>query len=348
MTRGRAVLAVLVIGVLVLGAFAGCAKKEAEKPSGQAGPAPKVIRLACGMPTGYNLYHDVQRIASRVGELSKGALKVEVYGEGSLIKDQDAMEAVTTGAVEMVSIPAFWVARVAPLFSLFELPGLFPSPEVIRQVYDGDLGAQMGEQLKEKGAVLLGFSDFWVEYIGYATKKPVYVPKDLKGMKLRAGTTTDKLVMEACGAQPVSLSGAELYMALQRGTIDGAMVATSQLSERKLYEVVKYLTNLRITQVPYPVMINRRFFESLPADQQKVLADVVREACLEGRAEVGPQEARWIDDCKKNGVTLITPTPEQWAQWQELFDRVVYPAYFQKVPELESMVAQVKKWLGGK
>lgn len=348
MRRGRFVLAILMVAALVLSGLAGCAKKEAEKPSGQAPPAPRVIRLACGMPTGYSCYHDVERIAARVGERSKGALKVEVYGEGSLIKDQDAMEAVTSGAAEMVSIPAFWVGRVAPLFSLFEIPGLFPTPEVIRQVYDGDLGAQMAEQLKEKGAVLLGFSDVWMDFCGFATKKPVYVPKDLKGMKLRATSLGDKLIMEAVGAQPVSLSGAELYLALQRGTIDGCTAGPSQLSDRKLYEVVKYLTNLRLMQVPYPVIINKRFYESLPADHQKLLADVVKEACLEGRAEVGSQMARWIDDCKKNGVTLITPTPEQWTQWQELYDRAVYPAYFQKVPELEPMVAQVKKWLGGK
>lgn len=346
MTRGRAVLALLVVGVLVLGAFSGCAKKEAGKPQPEAVPQVRVLRLSCGMAREYNCYKDVERIAAKVAELSKGALKVEVYGEGSLVKDQDATDAVLSGAVEMTSVPVFWVGRVAPLFRLFEVPALFFREDALLKVYDGDMAKKMGEQLAEKGGVLLGFSHLWQGCAGFASKKPVHVPKDLKGMKLRVSSVSEKLILEASGAQPISLSGGELYMALQRGTIDGFSGGPNQLSDRKLYEVVNNCPSLRLHQVPYVIMINKKLYDSLSPDLQKAVAEAVKQATSVGRAEALPQYQRWEEDCKKHGVNFIEPTPQQWAEWEKLYQTAVYPAIFREVPELEAMVAEVRKWQG--
>jgi len=343
MRKERLAILLLIPGLLVA-MLAGCGGKQSQSEK-SAGVQAKTIRIAVAMQQSYSPYKDVEKIAARINEQSKGALKVEIYPGGSLYKDQDAVEAVSSGAVEMTSVPCFWVGRTVPLIRLFELPGIFNNPETVYKVMDGEPGNRMRQQAESKGLTILGFSDIWMDWVGFATKKPVYVPGDLKGMKLRASSPSDARVMQAAGAIPVSLSGGELYMALQRGTIDGAVASTCQVVERKLYEITNYLNDIKIGYVTYPVMINKKFFDSLSPDLQKLVADTVEQVCKEGRGQ-GPAELKgWAEDAKGKGVTLIKPTPQQYAEWQKIYEKTYAEAY-KEVPELKELVTEVKKLEG--
>lgn len=341
MLKGKfAIYLLLILGLLLL-PLGGCGGKQpaGEKPTGVQA---KTIRVSVAMQKDYYCYKDIQKIADRINKGSKGALKVEIYPESSLYKDQDVIEAVASGAVEMTSVPSFWVGRIAPAVRLFELPGVFKSPEVAYKAMDRDVGAKMKQQVESKGIKLLGFSGIWMEWMGFATKKPVYVPGDLKGMKLRATSPSDARVIQAAGAVPQSLSGGELYMALQRGTIEGAVASTPQIVERKLYEVTNYLNDIKIGSVTYPVLINKKFFESLSPDLQKLVVDTVQEVCKESRSEAVDQIRGWAEDAKKKGVTLIKPSSQQYAEWQKIYDKTYEEAY-KEVPELKELVAEVQK-----
>jgi len=342
--RNWIAILVVMLFVLVSLVLSGCGQKQAaEKEVKGTAQAAKTIRISCAMPTTYPSYKELEEFSRLVSERSKGALKVEIYPTATLYKDSDAVEAVASGAVEMVSVPYFYASRIIPQLRLFELPYLTTKEDVWFKIYDGEIGKNIAQHLEAKGLKLLGWNHVSTNGTGFETKKPVSVPGDMKGMKIRSMSTTDAAIISACGATPVSLSASDLYIALQRGTIDGATGCASHIIDRKLYEVTSYMTDLKLVTATYMILMNKQFFDSLTPKLQKIIMDAGREVDLQSRPEwTRLIEEEYIPKAKEKGFTFINPTPEQMAQWQKVFDQV-YVKVYQEVPELKELVAEVKK-----
>jgi len=342
--KSRVTFLAIALFALVSVALSGCGQKQsAEKESKETAQAVKTIRLSCAMPATYPQYKEVENFAKLVNERSKGALKVEIYPTATLYKDADAVEAAASGAVEMISVPYFYVARIVPQLRLFELPYLITKDDVWFKIYDGEIGKKIAQQLEAKGLKLLGWGHTSTNVGGFETKKPVYVPGDMKGMKIRSASTTDAAIIAACGATPVPLSASDLYMALQRGTVDGALGSPSHITDRKLYEVTNYMVNLKSVTATWMILINKKFFDGLSPELQKIVIDAGREVDVQSRPEwTRMVEEEWVPKAKEHGFTFIDPTPEQMVQWQKVFDQV-YEKVYKEVPELKELVAEVRK-----
>ena len=207
-----------------------------------------------------------EMFAKKAAELTKGKVKVEVYANSTLYKDKEEMEALQLGAVQMLA-PS--LAKFGPLgvkeFEVFDLPFIFNGYDDLHKVTTGDAGKALLAKLEPKGIRGLAYWDNGFK--SFSANSPIKAPADLKGKKMRIQSS--KVLeeqMRSLGALPQVMAFSEVYQALQTGVVDGTENPISNLYTQKMHEVQKYLTLTDHGYLGYAVIVNKKFWDGLPAD----------------------------------------------------------------------------------
>lgn len=254
-----------------------------------------------------------------VEERSAGAIKVDVHYGGVLGTSREALEAVQIGTQTMVDAATAPIVAFDPAFGVLNLPYLFSSREQWYGVLDGKLGQDLLKRLETKGFVGLAYLENGVRHVTNNTR-PIYKWEDLKGIKIRLMQNQVFIsTFEAFGSLTTTTPWGELYAALQQKVVDAQENPVSNIENAKLYEVQKYLSLTGHTYDPNIYFINKKFFDSLPTDLQKIVREASQEVAewqrkaatdAEGNIlvnlgkymeinEVSPAEiARFRDACK--------------------------------------------------
>jgi len=235
------------------------------------------IRFSYGLPGTHFIAPQFANWAKMVNEESDGRLEVKLYPGGQLYPDKKLLSAVRTGACEMGALYTFYMGTIVPEFGIFEIPMVIDGREKIIKIIDGDIGESLFSKIEDKGLKPLGWV-LWAlggEDQGIISTTPVHVPSDLRRKKVRGhGPAQDEYLKEYCGASSAFVSGAELYMALQRGTLNASVASLSHMIDRKLNEVTPYICLLPIASYPDVLVMNKQFYDKLPEDLQQVITDV--------------------------------------------------------------------------
>lgn len=247
-------------------------------------------------------------------ERTKGRVKVEVYPNSSLFKDGEEMEALQLGSVQMLA-PS--LAKFGPLgvreFEVFDLPYLFDNFDELHKVTSGPVGKNLFKKLESKGIVGLAYWDNGFKV--FSANKPIKVPADYKGMKLRiqSSKVLDSEI-RALGAIPQVMAFSEVYQALQTGVVDGTENPPSNFYTQKMHEVQKYLALTDHGYLGYAVIANKKFWDGLPPDIRTALEGAMADATTyaNGLAKKDNEDA--IEAVKKSGKTqILTLTPDEKA-----------------------------------
>ncbi len=256
--------------------------------------------------------------ANKAGELTKGKVKVEVYANSTLYKDKEEMEALQLGAVQMLA-PS--LAKFGPLgvkeFEVFDLPYIFDGYEQLHKVTTGDVGKQLLAKLEPKGIRGLAYWDNGFK--SFSANTPIKMPSDLKGKKLRIQSS--KVLEEevrALGALPQQMAFSEVYQALQTGVVDGTENPISNLYTQKMHEVQKHLAITDHGYLGYAVIVNKKFWEGLPADVKKQLEDAMEQATRYANQIAKIENDNALEAVKKSGKTAVyVPTKEEKAAFMK-------------------------------
>jgi C4-dicarboxylate-binding protein DctP len=253
-----------------------------------------------------------EMFAKKAGELTKGRVKVEVYGNSTLYKDKEEMEALQLGAVQMLA-PS--LAKFGPLgvkeFEVFDLPFIFSDYDALRKVTNGPVGKQLLAKLEPKGIRGLGYWDNGFK--SFSLNTPIKSPADLKGKKLRIQSS--KVLEEqirSVGGMPQVMAFSEVYQALQTGVVDGTENPLSNLYTQKMHEVQKHLTVTEHGYLGYAVIVNKKFWDGLPADIRAQLDDAMEQATRYANQIAKVENDSALEAVKKSGKTAIyVPTKEE-------------------------------------
>ncbi|HJW04846.1 MAG TPA: TRAP transporter substrate-binding protein [Azospira sp.] len=256
--------------------------------------------------------------AKRAAELTKGKVKVEVYPNSQLYKDKEEMEALQLGAVQMLA-PS--LAKFGPLgvreFEVFDLPYIFDNYDELHKVTQGPVGQQLLTKLEPKGIKGLAFWDNGFK--SFSANTPIKSPADLRGKKLRIQSS--KVLeeqMRALGALPQVMAFSEVYQALQTGVVDGTENPISNLYTQKMHEVQKYLTITEHGYLGYAVIVNKKFWDSLPADIRGQLDTAMKEATTYANKIAKEENDKDLESVKKSGKTQVyVPTKEERAAFKK-------------------------------
>jgi C4-dicarboxylate-binding protein DctP len=254
---------------------------------------------------------------------AEGKVKVEVYPNSQLYKDKEELEALQLGAVQMLA-PSN--SKFGPIgireFEVFDLPYILPDLTTLRKVTDGPLGARLLKLLDSKGMTGLAYWDNGFKQM--TANKKLLAPSDYKGMKFRIQSSKVlEAQFRALGAIPQVMAFSEVYQALQTGVVDGQENTPSNIYTQKMHEVQKFTTLTNHGYIGYVVVVNKKFWDGIPADTRGQLEKAMKEATAYGNGQSAKENDEALAEMKKSGKTeFVSLTPEQDAAMRKAVEPV--------------------------
>jgi C4-dicarboxylate-binding protein DctP len=253
-----------------------------------------------------------------------GKVKVEVYPNSTLYKDKEELEALQLGAVQMLA-PSN--SKFGPIgikeFEVFDLPYILPDLKTLRKVTDGPLGARLLKLLDSKGMTGLAYWDNGFKQM--SANKKLLAPADYKGLKFRIQSSKVlEAQFRALGSIPQVMAFSEVYQALQTGVVDGQENTWSNIYTQKMHEVQKFATVTNHGYIGYVVVVNKKFWDGLPADIRTQLDKAMKEATEFGNGQSAKENDEALELIKKAGKTeIVALTQDQ----DEAMRKAMMPVY---------------------
>jgi C4-dicarboxylate-binding protein DctP len=276
---------------------------------------------------------------------TNGKVKVEVYPNSTLYKDKEELEALQLGAVQMLA-PSN--SKFGPIgikeFEVFDLPYILPNRVALRKVTDGELGKRLLKLLEPKGMVGLAYWDNGFKEM--TANKPLRVPDDFKGLKFRIQSSKVlEAQFRALGATPQVMGFDAVYQALQTGVVDGQENTTSNIYTQKMHEVQKYMTMTNNGYIGYVVVVNKKFWDGLPADIRGQLEKAMHDATIYGNETSKSENEEALEAITKAGTTqIIIPTAAE----NEAMRKAMLPVYNEMASRLgKGIIEEFQKEAAG-
>ncbi|QDO98574.1 TRAP transporter substrate-binding protein [Ferrovibrio terrae] len=265
-----------------------------------------------------------------VEERLPGKVVVEVYPNSQLFGDAKEMEALLLGDVQFIAPSLSKFAKFTKKLQVFDLPFLFDDINAIDRFQKGKIGQGLLTSMESKGYTGLGYWHNGMKQL--SANRLMRVPEDAKGLKFRI-QPSDVLEAQfkALNANPQKMAFAEVYQALQTGTVDGQENTWSNIYSQKFHEAQKYITETNHGVIDYMVVTNTKFWKGLPADVRTVLSKSMDEATAYSNKlaeDINQADKKKIMDSGK--TQIITLTKDQQAQWR----KAMAPVYKQFAPDV--------------
>ncbi len=261
------------------------------------------IKLSNQFPPQHHVSKGLQVFADKVREYSNGEMEVKIFDSGALFRDAEIVKAIRNGSTEIGLVPVNKWSGILPAVDIFEVPFTFVNLASLEQFLNSGAAPLFDEAFARYGAKVL----FWVDY-GYVqffnSKRPLKAPADFAGLTMRAFSAGDAETLKTLGAAPTIISSSELYMALQRGTIDGTTTGMPAAVARKVTEVQKYMTLANYSTAEFLVQANQKWWQGLSSAQQEILNRASRDAEAFIRQEVARAEADALAAIRAAGLEV--------------------------------------------
>ena len=252
--------------------------------------------------------------AQKATELTQGKVKVEVYANSALYKDNEEMQALQIGAVQMLA-PS--LTKFGPLgvkeFEAFDFPYMFGSTEALHNVTLGPVGAGLLAKLEPRGIKGLAFWDNGFK--SFSANTPLKAVADFKGKKFRIQSSKVlKEEIRSVGGIPLVLAFSEVYQALQTGVVDGTENPVSNFYTQKMHEVQKHLSLTNHGYLGYAVIVNKKFWDRLPPDIRAQLEDAMTQASVYANQIAQDENDQALASVRQTGKTTVyEPNKEEKA-----------------------------------
>jgi TRAP-type C4-dicarboxylate transport system substrate-binding protein len=296
------------------------------------------------LPAGYpaNNFHteNLVQFAADADKASAGKLKITVHPNASLFKAPEIKRAVQGGQAQIGEILLSNFSNEWPVFGVDGLPFLADSYDAAMKLYKAQRPA-MEKKLGEQGMMLL-YAVAWPPQ-GIYVKKPINSAADLKGVKWRAYNPATARIAELVGAQPVTVQAAELSQAMATGVIESYMSSGATGYDTKTYEHIKYWYDTQAWLPKNAVIVNKAAFDALDKPTQAALLKAGAEAETRGWALSKVKNSEYIELLKKNGMSIVQPSPQLKADMKKVGDTMLQEWLQKAGPEGQAVVDAYKK-----
>jgi TRAP-type C4-dicarboxylate transport system substrate-binding protein len=279
-------------------------------------------------------------IKPRVGD----KLKIEIYPASQLGAIPRMVEGVVMGSIESFVTPTSFLVGTEPRFQVFDAIGVFQSPAQLgRVLQDPEMRKRALAMGESKGVKGIGI--FYNSPVIVLSKKPIEKLADFKGQKIRVFATPLQIEpMKLLGAAPVPMPLNEVMPALQSGNIDGLLAGIPVLTAMKFFDAAKTVTEIHPGIVVSTVVVNKKWFDSLPADLQRAIEEAgaavdkgsfqvatgIIERANKGWVDNGgrliqlpaAEQAKMMGELKALGSNILSANPVVKAEYDELLKAV--------------------------
>lgn len=290
-----------------------------------AQPKPVELRYTSGAPPKGNPWAmQVERFAKEVDEESKGELKIQPFLASQLGSEQDTVQQVARGRIDMGGFSIGSSALVVPEVALLAMPFYFRTTAELDCVLDNHMVKPVTEAFAKKGVHFLGWTE--VGSIDMFGKRPFMAPKDLNGVKAAIyANKTQAVFFQSMGASVTPLGLPEWIPAFQTGMVEVVLTTVTSAFPSGLTKVAPVASKLKLYDAPALTLMNKAAFERLSKPHQEALLRAGdRNPSAKMRAEVrGFEDTLW-GMMKQAGGQTVDATQEQRDAWRKAMEPV-YP-----------------------
>jgi tripartite ATP-independent transporter DctP family solute receptor len=291
-----------------------------------------ILRYAGWHPINHHVTRGQELYARLVMDKTK-KVKIEVYPASQLFSDKDLVRALSTGAVDMGVMPTGLVTGQIPLLLAFDIPFIFKDRSHSHRWIDSEVSQMIDQEFEKRGYHIIYWMDFGL--FGFASTKPLRTLEDFKDKRIRGPGEMMVESLRALGAAPTVIGSGEVYLALQRNTIDGAISGWTSFFERKYYEVSKYLTDADYTIGLFPITINKKIWDGLPKDVQAVMTQAGKEAQTWGRKECEKSDNEDLEQLKKKGMQYYHVPEKERDRWKAAATKPCIDIFLKRLDDQE-------------
>ncbi|HET6599518.1 MAG TPA: TRAP transporter substrate-binding protein DctP, partial [Burkholderiaceae bacterium] len=296
---------------------------------------PMVLKISHQFPANTDFRDLVARkFAAEVEKRTDGALKFQIYPGSSLFKAKQQFDALASGALDMSVYPLAYSGGKLPETNITLMPALMKSYEQAYSWQKSDIGKWLEKYLEDHGVVLVT----WVWQAGGVASrdKPILVPADVNGLKVRGAGKMINLMLQAAGGALATFPSNESYNAMQSGVVDAMWTSSASLMSYRLNEVAKFVTTAQDHTFWYmfePLLMSKATYDKLTPEQQKIVKEVghslqafALEACKKDDDKVAEFYA-------KTGAKVSTMNEQQFNQWKALAEKSAYKKFAEDVKD---------------
>jgi tripartite ATP-independent transporter DctP family solute receptor len=332
MTRWK--IPTLAATLLVLGAIALVGPSA--MPVGAQTKAPITLRLTWTTSLDTHVGKGALHFVKRAGELTNGQVTVRLFPNSGLGSEQQALEGMQAGTVDMGLITVY--TNAVKVGVVMDLPFLFRDVAHWKKSVEGPPGRAIAETAPAAGVrILAWYLGGWRDVYG---SRPIRGVDDFKGLKIRTQQAVALVeFFKAVGAIPTPIAWPETYLALQQRTVDAAETALWAMYDAKQYEVAKYAVETHHSQSNIPMMMSEQRWKTLTPEIQAALVKAAIESADVQQKAYQEEADAMVAKLKEKGITFTTP---DLAPFRDVAKKAVHQKLVTD-PAQKAILAEIEK-----
>ena len=249
--------------------------------------------------------------AAEIKKLTKGKYDIEVFPASTLGKETDINQGMTLGTVDMIISGPSFAARSYPRLGVADYPFIFRDADHLLAYSKSPVFAEMVDEFRKKtGIQILAYTYYGARQT--TSNRPFTDCAGMKGLKIRVPDVPAYMATpKACGANPTPIAFAEVYLALQTGTVEAQENPLTTIEAKKFYEVQKAIMMTSHIVDGLTTQVAPHVWNKLTEPEKKIFTDVTREAAARATTQIKKREAELADEFKKKGLQIVAGEPEE-------------------------------------
>jgi len=250
--------------------------------------------------------------AGEIEKRTSGRYHIDVFPASSLGKESDLNQGLTLGTVDMIISGLSFAARTLPTIGVGYYPYTFRDGDHLVKWAKSDAFKGLADQYRQKtGIQITAMTYYGTRHT--TSNKPFNDCAGMKGLKMRVPDVPAYLALpKACGANPTPIAFAEVYLALQNGTVDAQENPLTTIEAKKFYEVQKAIILTGHIVDSLATQIAPHVWNKLSDADKKIFVDVTQEAAAKATAEITAHEKELVGEFKKKGLQVIEPNKKSF------------------------------------
>ena len=239
---------------------------------------------------------------------TNGKYEIQVFPASTLGKESDINQGLTLGTIDIILTGASFAGNTYKPLAVTYFPFIFRDADHLLKYAKSDVFKELSKGYDDKsGNHITALNYYGARHVTSAAAKPVAKPDDMKGLKIRVPDAPAYLAFpKSLGANATPIAFAEVYLALQNGTVDAQENPLPTIEAKKFFEVQKNISLTGHIIDSLLTVTSGQLWGKLSADEKKIFSDVMQEAAEKTGREIIASEVRLAEEFKKKGNNVIT------------------------------------------
>jgi C4-dicarboxylate-binding protein DctP len=300
-----------------------------------ASAEPVKLRITAQLPATNHLVVNLKQFKDDLEAKTEGAIQVEITDSAKLFKEDQALGAVGSGAIEMGSVGVSFLQEKVPAVQVFGQPFLFNFDALMREAVspDREMRALLDKAVLEATGARVLWWQAYGQSLFFSKGRDTKTPAAIRGQKIRVVGKDMEAFIKYCGGIPAQIVASKQNEALKDGTVDMAMTGITGVTAREMWKVTDTVTRTEHAPLQFVVVINEKVWQSLSEGHKAIIGTVARKAEQDLQQHMADIEAEAYAFARAKGMKIHELTPDEVAEWRAC-SAPVLDDYMSKTGEL--------------